>query len=149
VVSLDHIEKTIEIKAPPEEVWALLSDLERIPEWAKGYAEREVITSKQRTGVGTTTHEVGVAFGKPYEKDFIVTEWVEREKISFSSTSGWPWKGSWIMKPIKEGTLFTYVVDFELPYGVEKLKASFREKYEKLIEEWMQNIKKIVEKKRH
>jgi uncharacterized protein YndB with AHSA1/START domain len=148
VVFLDHIEKTIEIKAPPEEVWALLSDLERIPEWAKGYTEREVITSKQRTGVGTTTHEVGVAFGKPYEKDFIITEWVEKEKISFSSTSGWPWKGSWIMKPTKEGTLFTYVVDFELPYGVEKLKASFREKYEKLVEEWTRNIKNIVEKKR-
>lgn len=145
---MDHIEKTIEIKAPPEEVWALLSDLERIPEWAKGYTEREVITSKQRTGVGTTTHEVGVAFGKPYEKDFIITEWVEKEKISFSSTSGWPWKGSWIMKPTKEGTLFTYVVDFELPYGVEKLKASFREKYEKLVEEWTRNIKNIVEKKR-
>jgi uncharacterized protein YndB with AHSA1/START domain len=148
VVFLDHIEKTIEIKAPPEEVWALLSDLERIPEWAKGYTEREVITSKQRTGVGTTTHEVGVAFGKPYEKDSIITEWVEKEKISFSSTSGWPWKGSWIMKPTKEGTLFTYVVDFELPYGVEKLKASFREKYEKLVEEWTRNIKNIVEKKR-
>ena len=145
---MDHIETTIKIKAPPEEVWVLISNLERIPEWAKGYTQREVITSKQRTGVRTTTHEVGVAFGKPYEKDFIVTEWVEKEKISFSSTSGWPWKGSWIMKPIKEGTLFTYIVDFELPYGVERLKASFRERYEKLIEEWTQNIKNIVEKKK-
>jgi len=84
---LDHIERSIETRARPEEVWALISDLERIPEWAKGYVEREMITSKQRTGVGTTTHEVGVAFGKPYEKDFIVTDWVEKERISFSSTS--------------------------------------------------------------
>ena len=66
---MEYIEKTIEIKAPVEKVWALISDLERILEWAKGYAQKVVITSKQRTGVGTTTHEIGVSFGKPYEKE--------------------------------------------------------------------------------
>jgi len=143
---LERIEKTIEIKAPVEKVWALIFDLERIPEWAKGYTEKEIITSKQRTGVGTTTHEVGVSFGKPYEKDFIVTEWVEKEKISFKSTSGWPWHGSWIMKPTEEGTLFTYVADFDLPFKAERLREVFGKRYEKLIQEWIQNIKNIVEK---
>ncbi len=142
-----QIEKTIEINAPVEKVWVLISDLGRIPEWAKDYTERETITSKQRTGVGTTTHEIGVAFGRPYEKDFIVTEWVEKEKISFGSTSGWPWKGSWIMRPSKEGTLFTYAVDFELPFDAERLKEVFRKRYEELLEKWVQNIKNIVEKK--
>jgi len=143
---LVHIEKTIEIKAPVEKVWALISDLERIPEWAKGYTERVVITSKQRTGVGTTTHEFGVSFGKPYEKDFVGTEWVEKEKISFKSTSGWPWEGSWIMKPTKDGTLFTYAVDFDLPFKADRLREVFRKRYEKLIEDWVQNIKNLVEK---
>jgi len=144
---LAHIEKTIEIKAPVEKVWALISNVERIPEWAEGYTEREVITSKQRTGVGTTTHEVGVAFGKPYEKNFMITEWLDKEKIVFESTTGWPWKGSWIMKPTKEGTLFTYTVDFELPFEAERLKEVFRTRYEELLEKWVQNIKNIVEKK--
>ena len=144
---MPHIEKTIEIKAPVEKVWTLISNVERIPEWAKGYTEREVITSKQRTGVGTTTHEVGVAFGKPYEKDFRVAEWVEKEKIVLQSTTGWPWKGSWIMKPAKEGTMFTYTVDFELPFEAERLKEVFRKRYEELLEKWVQNIKSIVEKK--
>ena len=144
---LVHIEKTIEIKAPVEKVWALISDAERIPEWAKGYTEKMTITSKQRRGVGRTTHEVGVAFGKPYEKDFVVTEWVEKEKIVFESTTGWPWKGSRIMKPTKEGTLFTYTVDFDLPFEAERLKEVFRKRYEELLEKWVQNIKNIVEKK--
>jgi uncharacterized protein YndB with AHSA1/START domain len=143
---LAHIEETIEIKAPVETVWALISDLERIPEWAKGYTEREMITSKQRTGVNTTTHEVGVAFGKPYEKDFRVAEWVEKERIVFESTTGWPWKGSWMMKPTEEGTMFTYTVDFELPFEAERLIEVFRKRYEELLEKWVQNIKKIVEK---
>ena len=142
-----HIEETVEIKVPVEKVWALISDLERIPEWAKGYTEREVITSKQRTGVSTTTHEVGVAFGKSYEKDFRVVEWVEKKKIVFESTTGWPWKGSWMMKPTKEGTMFTYTVDFELPFEAERLKEVFRKRYEELLEKWVQNIKNLVEKK--
>ena len=143
---MDHVEKTVEIKAPPEKVWALISDLERIPEWAKGYTEREEITSEQRTGVGTTTHEVGVAFGKRYEKDFVVTEWEEKRKIAYRSASGWPWKGSWTMKPTEAGTMFTFAVDFELPFEVERLREVFRKRYEKLLEEWVQNIKNIVEK---
>lgn len=141
---MEHVEKTIEIKAPVEKVWELISNPERIPEWAKGYVEKEVITGL--ADVGVTTREIGVAFGKPYEKDFVVTELVEKEKISFKSISGWPWKGSWIMKPTKEGTMFTYVVDFELPFKAEKLKASFKQKYEELIGKWVQNIKKITEK---
>jgi len=144
---LPHLEKTIEIKAPVEKVWALISNVERIPEWAKGYTERETITSKQRTGVGTTTHEIGVAFGKPYEKDFRIAEWVQKEKIVFQSTTGWPWKGSWIMKPTKEGTVFTYTVDFELPFEAERLEEVFRKRYEELLEKWVENIKNIVEKK--
>ena len=144
---MPHVEKTIEIKAPVEKVWALISNVERIPEWAKGYTEREIITSKQRTGVGLTTHEVGVAFGKPYEKDFVTTEWVDKEKIAFEKTTGWPWKGAWIMKPTKDGTLFTYTVDFELPFEAERLKEVFRKRYEEQLEKWVQNIKAIVEKK--
>ena len=142
-----QIQKTIEIKAPVEKVWALISDAERIPEWAKEYTEKVTITSKQLRGVGATTHEVGVAFGKPYEKDFVATEWVEKEKIIFESTTGWHWKGSWTMKPTKEGTLFTYSVDFELPFEAERLKEVFHKRYEELLEKWVQNIKNIVEKK--
>jgi len=50
------------------------------------------------------------------------------------------------MKITNEGTLFTYAVDFDLPFKAERLKEVFRKRYEKLLEEWMQNIKNIVEK---
>ncbi|NWG11000.1 SRPBCC family protein [Candidatus Bathyarchaeota archaeon] len=145
---MDHIEKNINIKVPVEKVWALISNLERIPEWAKGYVEKETITSKPRRGKGITTHEVGVAFDKPYEKDFVITEWIEKKRIVFESTSGWPWKGSWTMEPTENGTMFTYAVDFEPPFAIPRLKEVFRKKYEKLLEEWVQNIKNILEKSR-
>ena len=143
---MHHIERTVEIKAPLEKVWELISNLERIPEWAKGYTEKMTITSRQRKGKGTTTHEVGFAFGEPYEKDFAMTEWKEKRKIVFESTSGWPWRGSWSMKPIEDAVFFTYSVDFDLPFPVARLKEVFCKKYEKLLEEWVQNIKTILEK---
>jgi uncharacterized protein YndB with AHSA1/START domain len=143
---VDHIEKSVEIRVPVEKVWALISDLERVPEWTRGYVEKETITSKLRRGKGVTTHEVGVAFGKSYEKDYVMTEWIEGRKIVFESTSGWPWKGSWVMKSTENGTMFTYAVDFELPFVVPRLNEVFRKKYEKLLEEWLQNIKSILEK---
>lgn len=144
---MTHIERSIEIKAPIERVWELISNVERIPEWARNYAQTVQITSKQRRGVGVTTHEVGVAFGKPYEKDFVVKEWVEKRKIVFERTSGWPWKGSWILKPTRDGTLLTYPVDFELPFEVPRMKEVFSKKYEKLLEEWLQNMKTLLENK--
>jgi len=144
---MTHIERSTEIKAPIEKVWELISNVERIPEWAKNYAQTVQITSKHRRGVGVTTHEVGVAFGKPYEKDFVVKEWVEKQKIVFESTSGWPWKGSWILKPTRDGTLLTYPVDFELPFEVPRLKEVFSKKYERLLEEWLQNMKTLLESK--
>ncbi|MGQ9460295.1 MAG: hypothetical protein ACUVRA_03570 [Candidatus Bathyarchaeaceae archaeon] len=51
------------------------------------------------------------------------------------------------MKPTKEGTLFTYTVEFELPFEAERLKEVFRKRYEELLETWVQNIKNILEKK--
>jgi len=144
---MTHIEKSTEIKATIEKVWELISNVERIPEWAKNYVQTVRITSKQRRGVGVTTHEVGVAFGKPYEKDFVVKEWVEKQKIVFESTSGWPWKGAWILKPTRDGTLLTYPVDFELPFEVPRMREVFSKKYEKLLEEWLQNMKTILEGK--
>ncbi|MBS7633774.1 SRPBCC family protein [Candidatus Bathyarchaeota archaeon] len=140
------MEKTVKINAPIEKVWDLISNVERIPEWAKGYTEKMTITSKQRRGKGVTTHEVGVAFGNPYEKDFIITEWIEKRKIVFESTSGWSWKGVWLMKDAEGAVLFTYSVDFEPPFPITRLKDVFRKKYEKLLEEWVQNIKNILEK---
>lgn len=64
---MSHIGRTAEIKAPVEKVWAILTDWNRLREWAKTVEKFEV-TSKQRSGVGMTFHEVGVIAGGRTQK---------------------------------------------------------------------------------
>lgn len=145
---MGHVERTSEIKAPVEKVWAIVTDLERIPEWAKD-VKKEEITSKQRSGVGTTFREVGVMYGRRYELDAEMTEFVENKKFAFRTTSGTKWKGSWTLKPTKAGTQLTYAADYNLGYSIfGKIfdKLSFHGRMEKRIDGWMENIKSLTEK---
>ena len=107
-----HVERTLEIKAPVEKVWAFMTDWDRLPEWAKS-VEKFEITPEQRSGVGMTCHEVGVlACYLKYNIHTEVTEFVENKIITWRVVSGKGArkgaKGSWMMKPTKEGTQLTY-----------------------------------------
>lgn len=151
---MGHVERTLEIKAPVERVWAFMTDWERIPEWTKS-VEKFEITSKQRSGVGVTSHEVGVLAGRwRYDIHSEATEFVENKVIAWRVVSGDAvvrkgTKVSWRMKPTKEGTQLTYTSDYEVPYSIfgkiiERL--IFRGRLEKQLEGWMENIKSLVEK---
>ena len=56
-----RIEKTIEIKASPEEIWPLIS-LEKIAAWMRQIKKTEY-ASNERKGVGTIAHVWGEAGG--------------------------------------------------------------------------------------
>lgn len=47
-IAFSRLERTFEVKAPLEKVWATMTDVESFPEWAKG-VEKEEITSKRRS----------------------------------------------------------------------------------------------------
>ncbi|MDI6689483.1 MAG: SRPBCC domain-containing protein [Actinomycetota bacterium] len=56
-------------------------------------------------------------YGRKYEIDFEMTEFVENKKIASKSTSargsasGTKWKVSWTLKPTETGTQLTYAAD--------------------------------------
>jgi len=83
-----------------------MTDWDRYPEWAKSVEKFEV-TSKQRSGVGVTIHEVGVPAGRHrYDVHHKITEFVENKIIAFRITSGDKLvrkgsKGSWTISPPK------------------------------------------------
>ncbi|MFQ6085182.1 MAG: SRPBCC family protein [Candidatus Bathyarchaeia archaeon] len=148
------MERSLEIKAPVEKVWAFMTDWDRYPEWTKS-VEKFEITSKQRSGVGMTSHEVGVLAGRGrYDIHSEATEFVENRIIAWCVVSGDKLvrkgtKVSWMMKPTKVGTQLTYSSDYEVPYSIfgkiiERL--IFRGRFEKQLESWMENIKRLVEK---
>jgi len=155
---LGRVEKSIEIKAPPEKVWEMLA-MDRFQEWQeemqKGLKSleytSEVRTPKDKYGVGASGHMniKGMGMG---EFDFEVTESLENEKITYHikrpKTNQLAAIMTVVLEPIEEGTKFTYVYDYFMPWGIfgkilDKLTYGSSEKMQ---EKWLKKLKSILEK---
>ena len=113
---LGRIEKSIEIKAPPEKVWEMLA-FDRNPEWMGDMTTSAEYTSEVRTledkfKVGASAH---TRTHSGMEGDLEIIESIYNEKMTSRSTSGTT-KGSigtFSLKPTETGTEVTYVMDYK------------------------------------
>ena len=141
-------EKSIEIKASPEKVWEMLA-LDRWSEWQVGYFldtkdmkfTSEVSTPEDKYGVGASAYPSAHP-----EADFEVIESLENEKITYLHGGG---PMTYILEPTDEGTKLTYVVEYEMPWGIfgkfiEKLFA--KRLGERGVEKSLEKLKSILEK---
>ncbi len=115
-----RIRRTIETVAPAERIWAFLVEPEKILKWCVPI-KRLRHTSEQLSGVGTTFCFEERAAGKLMKLNFVVTEWVENERVAFRMTSGNFVKGyeqRYIIKATPPGTQFTCTENIKLPYGI-------------------------------
>jgi uncharacterized membrane protein len=149
---LTRVEKSIEIKAPPEKVWEMLA-FDRLPEWMDSIKSvaytSEVRTSEDKYRVCASAHVIAEE-----EFDLEIMENIENEKIS----SRWRGTGrvrntivTYTLKHTEAGTEMTYAVYFEMPWGVlgmflDKLFA--QRMAEKTIEKESKKLKSILEKMR-
>jgi uncharacterized protein YndB with AHSA1/START domain len=143
------IEKSAKIDAPPEKVFALLTDRKEVTKWNKLIKEA-IVTSKEPTGVGSTVHYVGEAGGARGEWDIETTEWVKNKKYAWRTTSGdVAMLTTWTLKEANGTTELTYEIRYELPYSIlgkiiDRLKAS-RDIENGMIKA-LQNLKQLSEK---
>ena len=116
-----RVQRSIEISAPPEKIWPFMVEPDNILEWCVTFQKFEY-SGKQHSGVGTPLYIEEKAGPMPLmQLNFVVTEWVENKRFSFKMTSGNLTKGyeqSWSVEAIPSGSRFTFVEDFELPYGI-------------------------------
>ncbi len=149
-----RVEKSIEIKAPPEKVWEMLA-FDRLLEWEVGYKGElksveytsEVHTPEDKLRVGASAHEIRKKGG---EFDFEVTESLENERITYRLR----WRGGMralvtsILEPVDEGIKFTYVVDYDMPWGIfgKILGRLFHGRAARESERSLENLKSILEK---
>ena len=102
-----RIEKSVEIKAPPEKVWEMLA-LDRMPEWMywKSVAfisEVRTPEDKYRVGVSARVTE------KHAKYDLEITESLENEKIMYIAHPGRSTMTlTYTLKPVEGGTEVTY-----------------------------------------
>ncbi|MCW4037498.1 MAG: SRPBCC family protein [Candidatus Bathyarchaeota archaeon] len=154
---MGRIEKSIEIKAPPDKVWEMLA-FDRFPEWTETFGERveytsEVHTPKDRYRVGATAQGIPEKQGDDYCR-FEITESLENEKISYRA-----WEETFFgtlsmfttysLEPLGTATKVTYELESELPFGIfgkflEKLFA--RRWAEKMIWKALENLKSVLER---
>jgi uncharacterized membrane protein len=148
---LTRVEKSIEIKAPPEKVWEMLA-FDRLPEWMDDLKSvkytSEVRTPDDKYRVGASVHWIKV---KNEEFDSEITESLENEKITFRipSLQGATVITSFILKPTEVGTEMTYAVDYEMPWGIFGKfldKLFVKRALKKDITGEAENLKSILEK---
>ena len=115
-----RVQKSIEIEASPEEVWAFLTEPEKILEWYVPLRKFEY-TSEQKSGVGAPFRFEQKAAAGTLELNCAVTEWVENEVFAFRMTSGNIMKDyaeRWTVEATPSGSRFTFTEEGELPFGV-------------------------------
>ena len=151
---MGRIERMIEIQVPPEMVWEMLA-WDRLPEWDEATQKHtksieytsEVRAPKDKYQVGATAH---MSIKGEGEVDVKITDSIENEKMTFRSRGGRTCTTvTFLIEPAEEGTRFTYVYDYKMPWGVlgKFLDRLFVKRMgEKEIERSLESLRSILEK---
>ena len=152
---MTRIEKSIEIKAPPEKVWEMLAFDKAVEwmdemEWESVKYTSEVRTPEDKYRVGTSAHITE----KHAEYDCEITESIKNEKIThrfhekiFRGTL--TALATYTLEPVEAETKFTYVADYEMPWGILGKfldKLFIHRVIEKEVGTELENLKSILEK---
>ena len=157
---MGRVENSIIIRAPPEKVWEMLA-FDRLPEWNLELDKlknieytSEVHTPKDKYRVGASAHGIPKKQGKPIKFNFEITESLENKKITnrqyekmFLGT--FTILATYTLEPVEAETRFTYVADYEMPWGIlgKFLDKLFIHRIaEKELGTELENLKSILEK---
>lgn len=120
----EQIQASIEIDATPEQVWALISDPTRMPEWSP-QCRKSIVRGGGPVGVGTTTLNVNRRGALLWPTRSKVKEFVPGKRFAFKiAENGTVW--SYDLEPTATGTRVTE--SRHAPDGVSKV-SNFLTKY--------------------
>jgi len=144
-----RLQRSIEIAAPPEKIWPFLVESDNILKWFTLLQKFEY-TGEQRSGVGTPFYYEEKSGGRLMKLNYVVTEWVENERLAFSMTSGYLKKDDqiWSIEATPSGSRFTLTEDVEMPWGIigKIMGALFAGRMiGKNLEEILANLKSLAE----
>jgi uncharacterized protein YndB with AHSA1/START domain len=113
-----RFEFTVEVKRPPSEVFAYLTDVANLPEWQSGAIEA---SADGPVAIGTHISEVRKFLGRRMESTLEVTEYEPDAKFSLKTLSGpVPFEARHTLRAENGGTSLTFVGEGE-PGGFFKL----------------------------
>jgi uncharacterized membrane protein len=142
-----NVQRSVTVKASPEETMALLSDARRWPDWYPGMTEIQVADPFPEKG-GTATFKV-----KSAGISMQITETVldyQPGKLQLLQMEGMlTGEARWELTPGGEGTTLSTTFTYVLPGGVFGRTADalvVRRMNAKSLEEALQNFKALVER---
>lgn len=107
------------IAAPPADVWAVVSDYPRDPEWRTGVS---VMDASGPTALGVATHEVLRLLGRTYVNDAVIDSVEPGRRLAWHTVAGAEVRGSRTVEAADGGCRVTLEV-VATPHGVERLAA--------------------------
>jgi uncharacterized membrane protein len=149
---MTRIERQLVIERPPSEVFALLTDLDRLPEWATiVVGTRDVSDLPLR--VGCTFRQTLRVLGREVESDWRVTELEAPRRVAYEATA--PGGGTLTMRqtvvPGDGGSRVELELDYEVPGGWlgELLdRGLIEQQNEREAEQSLERLKRLAEEAR-
>jgi len=105
------------IRARPEQVWAVISDLSGQSRWMVDLRRLE-ITSAVKSGVGTVISVTSELFGQPLVRDVMeITAWEPNQRIGVVHRGQFSGTAEFRLEPVAGGTAFIWIEEFAPPLG--------------------------------
>ena len=113
-----RFEFSVDVDRPPSEVFAYITDADRLPEWQSGAVEAQWQGEKAQ---GARIREVRKFLGRRMETELEVTEYESDRRFGLRAVSGpVPFSVTQVLEPRNGGTRLTFVGEGE-PGGFFKL----------------------------
>lgn len=138
---------SIQINRPIEEVFDLLTDLERLPEWLVGVCEAFPVDGVPDQ-VGSVVGHKNAMLGRTFESRYAITVWEPGKRIASRAVKG-PFSGTSeeTFKAVEGGTLFSANVAGHLKGPFRALDRAARRVAQSQLDKSLQNAKALAESK--
>ena len=149
---MPRIERSVDLPGPPEEVFALLTDLERLPEWATIVVETRDV-SEVPLRPGCTFRQTVRVLGHDIESEWRVVALEAPRLVSYeaSSPTGARLAMTQRVEPSNGGSRVDLELDYELPGGVIGAaidRLYFERHNEEEAERSLANLRSLLEQDR-
>ncbi len=144
------IRREVEVERPVEDVWDVLKDVRRLPEFSSSTVA--VLDAPERiTRPGQRFRQVVMWMGRRFESEWEVTEVVPERKVAITGNMG-PGGRYWLVQEAEpigpDRTRLSLTMDYRLPFGpLGKVAARLgvAQRAEREAGEVVEGIKRLVE----
>ncbi len=141
------IHKSIDIDAPAERVFAILTDIKRLPEYAQGLTSVEDIQETEQH-LGDSFRGIYSTLRLHFPITFTVTEYEPPTKRTTRFEGGMKGTWTWRLSPRGKSTHVTTAMEYEMAGGIlgKAMNAALVERMnEKNAERLLENLKLVSE----